>query len=86
MREAAAVPQRSVTDLPKAHLHLHITGSMRVTTVRDLGTEGAGDADVGLKQAINQGVIRGPRMVVTTRAMLVTGAKPSEVGHAIAAA
>ena len=36
MREAAAAPQRSVTDLPKAHLHLHFTGSMRVTTVRDL--------------------------------------------------
>lgn len=43
------------------------------TTVRDLGTEGAGYADVGLKQAINQGIIPGPRMVVTTRAMLVTG-------------
>ncbi len=36
MSEAAAAPQRSVTDLPKAHLHLHFTGSMRVTTVRDL--------------------------------------------------
>jgi adenosine deaminase len=34
--EAAAAPQRSVTDLPKAHLHLHFTGSMRVSTVRDL--------------------------------------------------
>ncbi|WP_377640576.1 adenosine deaminase [Oryzobacter terrae] len=29
-------PSRSVTDLPKAHLHLHFTGSMRVGTVRDL--------------------------------------------------
>ena len=36
MSEAAAAPQRSVTDLPKAHLHLHFTGSMRVETVRDL--------------------------------------------------
>ncbi len=43
------------------------------TTVRDLGTEGAGYADVGLKQAIDQGIVPGPRMVVTTRAMLVTG-------------
>jgi len=43
------------------------------TTVRDLGTEGAGYADVGLKQAIEQGIVPGPRMVVTTRAMLVTG-------------
>src|SRR5882724_3961480 len=34
------------------------------TTVRDLGTEGAGYADVGLKQAIEQGIIPGPRMLV----------------------
>jgi imidazolonepropionase-like amidohydrolase len=43
------------------------------TTVRDLGTEGAGDADVGLKQAINQGIIPGPRMRVATRALVATG-------------
>src|SRR4029079_918984 len=43
------------------------------TTVRDLGTEGAGYADVGLKQAINQGIVPGPRMIVTTRAIVVTG-------------
>ena len=43
------------------------------TTVRDLGTEGAGEADVGLKEAINQGIIPGPRMLVTTRAIVATG-------------
>lgn len=43
------------------------------TTVRDLGTEGAGYADVGLKQAIAQGIIPGPRMVVATRALIATG-------------
>ena len=43
------------------------------TTVRDLGTEGAGEADVGLKQAITQGIIPGPRMLVTTRAIVATG-------------
>ena len=43
------------------------------TTVRDLGTEGAGYADVGLRQAIDQGIIPGPRVVATTRAMVVTG-------------
>ncbi|NBS59807.1 MAG: amidohydrolase family protein, partial [Betaproteobacteria bacterium] len=37
------------------------------TMVRDLGTEGAGYADVGLKQSIDQGIIPGPRMLVTTR-------------------
>jgi imidazolonepropionase-like amidohydrolase len=43
------------------------------TTIRDLGTEGAGYADVGLKQAVNQGIIAGPRMLVTTRAIVATG-------------
>ena len=43
------------------------------TTLRDLGTEGAGYADVGLKQAVNQGIIPGPRMVVATRAIVATG-------------
>lgn len=43
------------------------------TFVRDLGTEGAGYADVGLKQAIDQGIIPGPRMLVTTRAIVATG-------------
>ena len=43
------------------------------TTVRDLGTEGAADADVGLKQAIQQGLIPGPRVLATTRALVATG-------------
>jgi imidazolonepropionase-like amidohydrolase len=43
------------------------------TTVRDLGSEGAGYADVGLKQAINQGIVPGPRMVVVTKAIVATG-------------
>ncbi len=44
-----------------------------VTTVRDLGSEGAGYADVGLRQAINEGVVPGPRMLVAGPAMVVTG-------------
>ncbi|MFY1831365.1 amidohydrolase family protein [Myxococcus fulvus] len=43
------------------------------TTARDLGTEGAGDADVGLKQAIQQGIIPGPRLLVATRALVASG-------------
>ena len=43
------------------------------TTIRDLGTEGAGYADVELKQAVDQGIIPGPRMLVTTRAIVATG-------------
>jgi imidazolonepropionase-like amidohydrolase len=44
------------------------------TTIRDLGTEGAAQADVGLKQAINQDIIPGPRMIVVTRAIVAKGA------------
>lgn len=44
------------------------------TTMRDLETEGAMDTDVDVKRAINEGVIPGPRMLVSTRAMSVTGA------------
>jgi len=43
------------------------------TTVRDVETEGAMYTDVDLKHAINNGVIDGPRMIVSTRAMSVTG-------------
>lgn len=43
------------------------------TTVRDLGTEGAADADVGLKAAVDQGIIPGPRILTTTRAIVATG-------------
>jgi len=44
------------------------------TTVRDLGTEGAGFADVGLKEAIDQGIVPGPRMLLATRAIVASGA------------
>jgi imidazolonepropionase-like amidohydrolase len=43
------------------------------TSTRDLGTEGAGYADVGLRDAINQGIIPGPRMQTATKAIVVTG-------------
>ena len=43
------------------------------TTLRDLGTEGAGYADVGLRQAVEQGIVPGPRLLVATRAIVATG-------------
>jgi imidazolonepropionase-like amidohydrolase len=46
------------------------------TTIRDLETEGAGYADVDIKKAINNGIIPGPRMQTSGRAMDVTGAYP----------
>ena len=44
------------------------------TSERDLGTEGGGYADVGLKQAIDQGIVPGPRLTVATRAIVARGA------------
>ncbi|HWW76517.1 MAG TPA: amidohydrolase family protein [Pyrinomonadaceae bacterium] len=57
----------------RATNHLRDTLMAGFTTVRDLGTEGAGFADVGLKQAVEQGIIPGPRMLVATRAIVATG-------------
>src|ERR1051325_3702477 len=57
----------------RATNHLRNTLMAGFTTLRDLGTEGAGYADVGLKQAVNQGIIPGPRLLVATRAIVATG-------------
>ncbi len=57
----------------RATRHLRQTLMAGFTTLRDLGTEGAGYADVGLKQAIEQGIIEGPRLIVSTRAIVATG-------------
>ncbi|RYY17148.1 MAG: amidohydrolase family protein [Cytophagaceae bacterium] len=57
----------------RATVHARRTLAAGFTTARDLGTEGAGYADVGLKQAIDQGIIPGPRLLVATRALVATG-------------
>ena len=54
--------------------HARATLLAGFTTERDLGTEGAGYADVGLKAAIDQGIVPGPRLLVATRAIVATGA------------
>lgn len=43
------------------------------TTMRDLGSEGAGYADVGIRDSINKGVIPGPRLLVAGKALVATG-------------
>lgn len=48
------------------------------TTLRDVETEGAGYGDVGIKEAIEQGYIPGPRLFVATRAISTTGGYPLE--------
>jgi imidazolonepropionase-like amidohydrolase len=58
----------------RATVHAKRTLLAGFTTTRDLGTEGAGYGDVGLKQAIEEHIIAGPRMIVVTRAIVATGA------------
>ncbi len=53
--------------------HARATLMAGFTTVRDLGTEGAMYDDVGLKKAIEKGVVPGPRMIVATRAIVAKG-------------
>jgi len=57
----------------RATNHLRATLLAGFTTVRDLGTEGAQYADVELKQAVNQNIIPGPRVLASTRAIVATG-------------
>ncbi|WP_458389021.1 amidohydrolase family protein [Sphingomonas sp. F9_3S_D5_B_2] len=70
----------------RAVVHAGKTLMAGFTTERDLGTEGAGYADVGLKQAINEGIVPGPRLLVATKANVARGAygpKGFEPGVAI---
>jgi imidazolonepropionase-like amidohydrolase len=57
----------------RATVHARNTLMAGITTTRDLGTEGAGFADVGLRDAILKGIIPGPRMLVAGRAIVATG-------------
>jgi imidazolonepropionase-like amidohydrolase len=57
----------------RATVHARNTLRAGITTIRDLGSEGAGYADVGIKQAIEQGIIPGPRMLVAGPAIVATG-------------
>jgi len=56
----------------EAAAHAHATLLAGFTTLRDLGTEGAGYADVSIKRAIDEGMIPGPRMFIATRAIVAT--------------
>jgi len=54
-------------------IHAEKTLQAGFITVRDLGSEGAGYADIGLKQAIEKGIIEGPRLIVAGPAIVATG-------------
>lgn len=57
----------------RAVTHARATLEAGFTTARDLGTEGAGYADAGLKQAIAQGIIPGPRLQIASKAIVASG-------------
>ena len=59
--------------ISRATIHARANLLSGFTTLRDLGTEGAQLADVGIKSAIEKGIIPGPRLLVTTRAIVATG-------------
>jgi imidazolonepropionase-like amidohydrolase len=68
----------------RAVVHARETLLAGFTTTRDLGTEGAMYDDVGLKQAIEKGVIPGPRILCATRAIVATGSYgPKELAYDI---
>jgi imidazolonepropionase-like amidohydrolase len=56
----------------RATNHLRLDLLSGFTTLRDLGTEGAGYADVGLRQAVEEKIVPGPRLLVATRAIVAS--------------
>jgi len=70
----------------RAGNHLKATLKAGFTSLRDLGSEGAGYTDVGIKKALAKGVIDGPRLIVAGRAIVATGSygpKGFDASHTI---
>ncbi|MDB5275971.1 MAG: hypothetical protein JWR61_926 [Ferruginibacter sp.] len=67
-----SIPYRTIRAVRSCNIALQ----QGFTTIRDLGTEGAGYADVDLKKSIKNNVIPGPRMFVSTLAINTTGHYP----------
>jgi imidazolonepropionase-like amidohydrolase len=66
-----------------AALHCRRTVEAGFTTLRDMGTEGAGYADVSVQRAVNEGRIPGPRLFVSTLAIVATASYgPGPSGYA----
>ena len=66
-----------------AAIHCERTLRAGFTTLRDLGTEGAGYADLSVKRAIDEGLVPGPRLLVATLAIVATASYgPGPLGFA----
>ncbi|HEY2040352.1 MAG TPA: amidohydrolase family protein [Edaphobacter sp.] len=72
-----SVPERTLMAAEAAKLDL-LAG---FTAERDMGTEGAGCADVAVRNAINQGLIPGPRMRVSCNAIDILGGHEDAIGY-----
>jgi imidazolonepropionase-like amidohydrolase len=67
----------------RAVIHVRDTLMAGFTLLRDLGTEGAGYADLSIKRAIEDGMIPGPRLLVATKAIVATASYgPGPLGFA----
>src|SRR5438270_13442697 len=62
----------------RATVSAHRALEQGFTTIRDVETEGAGYGDIGIRQAVNEGRIPGPRIFAVTRAISTTGGYPLE--------
>jgi imidazolonepropionase-like amidohydrolase len=71
--EDQVLKESAAERIARATVHARSSLLAGFTTLRDLGTEGVADADVGLKHAIEKGIIPGPRLFVVTRAIVATG-------------
>ena len=72
-----SVPQRTLEAAAAAKADV-LAG---FTAERDMGTEGAGCADVAVRNAINDGLIPGPRMRVSCNAIDILGGHEDAIGY-----
>jgi imidazolonepropionase-like amidohydrolase len=72
-----SVPERTLMAADAARRDL-LAG---FTAERDMGTEGAGCADVAVRDAINSGLIPGPRMRVSCNAVDILGGHEDAIGY-----
>lgn len=72
-----SVPQRTITATLAAKDDL-LAG---FTAERDMGTEGAGSADTAVRNAINRGLIPGPRLRISGNAVSILGGHEDAIGY-----
>jgi imidazolonepropionase-like amidohydrolase len=72
-----SVPQRTILALLAAKADL-MAG---FTAERDMGTEGAGSADTAVRNAIDQGLVPGPRLRISGNAVDILGGHEDAIGY-----